>query len=60
MKRDHCGFFMFLACLLIAPEISVGALFGSPGRADMSLGLVGLMIWILLSPRHLINVKRIF
>ena len=60
MKRDHCGFFIFLTCLLIAPEIPVGALFGSPGRADMSLGLVGLMIWILLSPRHLINVKRIF
>lgn len=60
MTRDHYGFFIFLTCLLIAPEVRIGDLFGLPGRANVSLGLVGLIIWALLSPRHLIKIKRIF
>jgi len=60
VKQDHLGFFIFLFCLLIAPEISLGGLAGLPGRANLSLGLVGLIIWIMLSPKHLIRVKRLF
>lgn len=60
MKRDHIGFFIFLTCLLIAPEISLGGFFNLPGRSNMSLGIVGLILWAILSPKHLTKVVRRF
>ncbi len=56
MKNDHAGFMIFLICSLIAPKIPLGFA-ALPGKSSISLGIVGLFIWALLSPRHILRIK---
>jgi hypothetical protein len=57
MKRDHIGFAILLCCLLLTPQVPLGGIPGLPGRTELSLGIVGLMIWGALSPRHWLRLK---
>ncbi len=56
MKKDHVGFVIFLFFLLITPKIPLGiSIF--PQKSAMPLGFVGLLIWMFLSPRHILRKK---
>lgn len=56
MKRDHVGFAIFLICLVLAPKIPLG-FSALPGKSSMSLGIIGLVIWALLSYKHILKIK---
>src|SRR3712207_3252703 len=57
MKRDHFAFSLFLILMLIAPKVplSIG---GAPSQSSASLGFIGLVVWAMLSPNHLIRIVR--
>ena len=56
MTRDHFGFFVFLSCLLIAPEIPLKFM-GLAGKSTVSLGIVGLLFWSCVSSGRFIKRK---
>jgi len=58
MRRDHFGFFLFLVLLLIAPKLPLNFSV-IPTASTLSLGFVGLLIWGILSPRHLFRIRRL-
>lgn len=59
ISKDHIGFFIFLMLLLLAPEIQVKKLLPQMGleRSTLSLGAVGLLIWLLISPGYVTRVN---
>ena len=48
MDRPRLGFGLFLVTLLIAPRVPVG---GFAASVSISLGAVGLVLWLMLAPR---------
>jgi O-antigen ligase len=46
MKRDHICFILFLSFLLLAPKIPLGYFEFLPKRSSVSLGLLGLILWL--------------
>ena len=59
MRRDHCCFALFLVLLFIAPEFPIGAMLkGAPDLSSLSLGFVGLLFWLMASPKLLLNFRR--
>jgi len=59
MKRDHLGFFIFLALLLLAPEIPFRKLGFQlvPELSSLSLGALGLAIWVFVSPQYITRIN---
>lgn len=56
MKRDHFCFVLFLILLFIAPELPVGAVISSGAAlSSLPLGFVGLLFWLIVSPRSILK-----
>ncbi len=59
MRRDHFCFGLLLTLLFIAPRVPIGAMLeGAPPLSTLSLGFVGLLFWLLASPRLVLNFGR--
>jgi len=57
MKRDHLCFALFLTLLLIAPRVPVSAVLEiSAARASLSLGFMGLLFWLMVSPKPILKI----
>ena len=56
MSRDHFGFALFLVALLIAPQLPLD-IQGVSADITLSLGFLGLLVWALLSPVHLVRIR---
>jgi len=59
MRHDHFCFGLFLTLLFIAPKLPVGMILegGSP-LSSLSLGFVGLLFWLIVSPKLLFYFGR--
>ena len=58
MRRDHILFFLFLALLFIAPQLPLSGSLNLPRTSSLSFGFIGLIIWVLASPRLILNAKK--
>jgi len=56
MTRDHVGFSVFLALLLLAPQVPLRLGGALPDLSGVGLGVLGLAIWFVLVPGHMLRL----
>ncbi len=56
--RDDICFALFLFLLFIAPEVPLGAILqGVPALSSISFGFVGLLLWLIVSPKPVLKIR---